>query len=270
MIRWKSAPCARGGRTARAAMRPNSASKRKKSPRKDEGQIPSRRSGGPDRAGLAELMTTRHALTGPLACRRACFAPFPCGDHRGKPEALAALPSWLWTLRIFALHSLAQRHRSSRVLKNGVGSRSMCVVPAALAMEVALAITTRVGRLARAVLRAKALRARPGLQQRAIDREVFARRQMFDLVLRQHRREKLGCHIPLQQPVAVLGEGCGIPHRVLDAEPDKPPKQQIVVDPLDQLPLRADRVERLQQQRASAAPAGSTPGRSANTAWRTR
>lgn len=36
MIRWKSAPCARGGRTARAAMRLNSASRRKKSPRKDE------------------------------------------------------------------------------------------------------------------------------------------------------------------------------------------------------------------------------------------
>ena len=53
--------------------------------------------------------------------------------------------------------------------------------------------------------------------------------------------------VTLQQPVAVLGEGCGIPHRVLDAEADKPAKQQIIVDPLDQLPLRADRLERLQQ-----------------------
>jgi hypothetical protein len=50
-----------------------------------------------------------------------------------------------------------------------------------------------------------------------------------------------------QQPVAVLGEGCGIPHRVLDAEPAK---QQIIVDPLDQLPFRADRIQRPQQQRA--------------------
>jgi hypothetical protein len=55
-------------------------------------------------------------------------------------------------------------------------------------------------------------------------------------------------HIALQQPVAVFGEGRGIPYRVLDAEPDKPAKQQVVVDPLDQLPLRADRIERLQQQ----------------------
>jgi len=42
--------------------------------------------------------------------------------------------------------------------------------------------------------------------------------------------------------VAVLGEGGGIPRRVLDAERDKPAKQQIIVDPLDQLPLRADRL----------------------------
>jgi hypothetical protein len=40
------------------------------------------------------------------------------------------------------------------------------------------------------------------------------------------------------------------PHRILDTEPDKPAKQQVVVDPLDQLPLRADRIERLQQQRS--------------------
>ncbi len=57
-------------------------------------------------------------------------------------------------------------------------------------------------------------------------------------------------HIAVQQPIAVLGESCGIPHRILDAEPDKPAKQQIIVDPFDQLPFRADRIERLQQQRA--------------------
>ncbi len=54
----------------------------------------------------------------------------------------------------------------------------------------------------------------------------------------------------LQQPVAVLSEGRGVPHWVLDPEPDKPAKQQVVINPLDQLPFRADRVERLQQQRA--------------------
>ena len=33
----------------------------------------------------------------------------------------------------------------------------------------------------------------------------------------------------VQQPVAVLGEGGGIPYRVFDAEPDKPAEQQVVV-----------------------------------------
>jgi hypothetical protein len=49
-------------------------------------------------------------------------------------------------------------------------------------------------------------------------------------------------------PVAVLGQGCRIPDRVVHAEPDKPPEQQVEVDPFDQLALRTDRVERLPQQ----------------------
>jgi hypothetical protein len=129
----------------------------------------------------------------------------------------------------------------------GVGGRGVRGVPAALAMEIVRTIAA-VSRLARAILRAEAFRARPSLQQRAINREMLARQQALDLVLREHRDEKLARHLASQQPVAVLGEGRGIPYRVLDAEPDKPAKQQIVVDPLDQLPLRADRIERLQQQ----------------------
>jgi hypothetical protein len=40
-----------------------------------------------------------------------------------------------------------------------------------------------------------------------------------------------------------------VPDRIIDAEPDEPAEQQIEVEPLHQLPLRADRIERLQQQR---------------------
>ena len=68
--------------------------------------------------------------------------------------------------------------------------------------------------------------------------------------MREHRGEELARHRAVQQPVTVLGEGGGVPHRVLDAEPNKPAEQQIGIDPLDQLPLRTDRIERLQQQRA--------------------
>ena len=36
------------------------------------------------------------------------------------------------------------------------------------------------------------------------------------------------------KPVLVFGESRRIPHRIVDAEPDKPAEQQVVLDPLDQ------------------------------------
>ena len=69
------------------------------------------------------------------------------------------------------------------------------------------------------------------------------------LRLRQHAGQELHRHLALQQPVAVLGEGGRIPHRIVDAKADEPAEQQVELDPLHQLALRADRVERLQQQR---------------------
>ena len=41
------------------------------------------------------------------------------GDARRREAG--ALPSWLWTLRVFALRSLAQRHRSRHVLYSRIG-----------------------------------------------------------------------------------------------------------------------------------------------------
>src|SRR5438132_1305658 len=98
----------------------------------------------------------------------------------------------------------------------------MGVVGSRLAAKVPLTIASATGRVARTILRAEALGARPGFQQRAVDREMLARQQPFDLVLRRHPGQQLARHLALQQPVAVLGEGGSIPHRVLDAEPDKP------------------------------------------------
>ena len=40
-----------------------------------------------------------------------------------------------------------------------------------------------------------------------------------------------------------------IPHRIIHAETDKPAEQQIELQPLHQLALRADAVKRLQQHR---------------------
>ena len=60
-----------------------------------------------------------------------------------------------------------------------------------------------------------------------------------------------------------------VPGRIVHPDPDEPAEQQVVFQPLHQLPLRADRVERLQQHRPQAAsPAGSTAARSAHRAPR--
>src|SRR4051794_18957531 len=64
----------------------------------------------------------------------------------------------------------------------GVGGRGVGVVLALLAAEVPLAVAprgdfSRSGRLVRAVLWAEALGAGPGLQERAVDREMLVRQQ---------------------------------------------------------------------------------------------
>jgi len=65
-------------------------------------EVPSRRSGGPDRAGLAELMTTRPALTGLLACRRGA-------SHRSHVvTTILALESACFSHCIRSLNDIAQ------------------------------------------------------------------------------------------------------------------------------------------------------------------
>ena len=132
-----------------------------------------------------------------------------------------------------------------------IGRRGVRLVGALLAMEIRLAVPPAAWRrrLARAVLRPEALHRRPGLDQRAVDREMIRAEQPLHPRLRQHRAQELGGDVALQQPLAVLGERRVIPDRIVNAEADKPAKQQVELQPLHQLPLRADRIERLQQHR---------------------
>ena len=130
----------------------------------------------------------------------------------------------------------------------------MRVVLALLAMEVALAIarpaaTARARGWTAAILRHKALQAGPRLNQRAIDREVLARQQLAHLRQVQHGDKKLGRDIAVEQPIPVLAEHGRIPHGIIHREAYEPAEQQIVVELLHQLPFRANREERLQQQR---------------------
>src|SRR5688500_19795120 len=67
----------------------------------------------------------------------------------------------------------------------------MRVVSPLLAVEVGFGIAPDAAgrRLARAVLRFDALHRSPGLDQRAVDREVVARQQLLHLGLGQHRTQ---------------------------------------------------------------------------------
>ena len=112
----------------------------------------------------------------------------------------------------------------------------MRVVLELLAMEVALSIasTTAILAIARgriaAVLWHKAPHAGPGLDQRTIDREVLAGKQLADLRKIQHLGEELGCNIAPEQAIPVLTEYGPIPYRIICRQPNKPAEQKIVVE----------------------------------------
>ena len=78
---------------------------------------------------------------------------------------------------------------------------------------------------------------------------MLVRQQRLDLGLRQHRTQEFGGDLAVEQPIAVLGEHGHVPDQVVDAKPDESAEQEVVVQLLHQLPLGADRVERLQQER---------------------
>jgi hypothetical protein len=71
-------------------------------------EVPSRRSGGPDRAGLAELMTTRPALTGLLACRRGASHRSHVATTGESRKLLRRYHRGFGFCVLFALHSLVQ------------------------------------------------------------------------------------------------------------------------------------------------------------------
>jgi hypothetical protein len=74
--------------------------------------------------------------------------------------------------------------------------------------------------------------------------------QLLHPRLRQNRAQQLGGDVAFQQALAVLGKCRVIPRRIVDANTDKPAKQEVELQPIHQLSLRADRVERLQEHRS--------------------
>ena len=61
--------------------------------------------------------------------------------------------------------------------------------------------------------------------------------------------KSLAANVALKQTIAVLGERRVIPGRVVNADANEPAKQEVELQPIHQLPLRADRIERLQEHR---------------------
>jgi hypothetical protein len=98
----------------------------------------------------------------------------------------------------------------------------MSGVAALLAVKIALAIAAGAGRIVRAVLRLKALHRGPRRNLRAVDREMLVRQQPAQFLVIHQFGEELARHVGLEQPIAVLREHGGHPHRLVDAEPDEP------------------------------------------------
>ena len=121
-----------------------------------------------------------------------------------------------------------------------IGGAGMGRIRALLALEVLLPVPPRPRRLVPAILAPEALLARPGLDQRPVHREVLARQQPFYLRPSQQLRQETLRHLARQQPVAVLREAARIPDRIVHPEADEPPEQEVELQPLHQLPRRAE------------------------------
>ena len=164
------------------------------------------------------------------------LASLPVAGSQGRPPVVAP-----------ERHALAEQPRI------GIGGGGVRVVAPPLAVEVTLGIAPAAGarwRFAASFrLRFEALHAGPRFNERAVDAEVVVREQPADLGLAQHRLEELRGDLALQEPVAVLGEHRHVPDRRVHRQADEPAEQQVVVQLLHELALRAHRIESLQQQR---------------------
>src|SRR5712675_215466 len=132
----------------------------------------------------------------------------------------------------------------------GIGSRSVSGVGAPLTMKVHARVAGIIGWSLMVVSFAlETLVSGPGLDQRAIDGKMLVREQALSARLIEHRVEKALRYLSHQQTLAILGEDRHIPHRVVDVEPHKPAKQEVVIELLHQKSLAAHRVKHLQEQR---------------------
>ncbi len=124
----------------------------------------------------------------------------------------------------------------------------MRVVAALFLVEPARRLARPVMVLVAAILAAEALDRRPRLDPRAIDRGARSIAAVSPRAGEQ-RGQRFSRNLALERPIPFFGEGRMAPQYVAYSEADEPAEQKLEVQPLHQLPFRADAVKHLQQHR---------------------
>jgi hypothetical protein len=78
---------------------------------------------------------------------------------------------------------------------------------------------------------------------------MFGAQKPLNTAIRWKRRQKPLRDLLRQNPRPVLRKRRGVLDRIIEPKPDEPAKLKIEIEPLHQLPLGADRIEQLQQDR---------------------
>ena len=97
--------------------------------------------------------------------------------------------------------------------------------------------------LAVVILGPEALVRGPGLEQGAVNAEVLPRDVAAQVGLLHHRREEAVGDLLLQQPLPVLAEGAVVEALGVDVQVQEELEEQVVPQPLAELPLAPDRVQ---------------------------
>ena len=81
----------------------------------------------------------------------------------------------------------------------------------------------------------------PGIQQRAIHREMLVRGEFQQLGFFDHGVQELASETMLQEAFAVLAEGGMVEGGVGDVQVEKPLEQEVVLEAFTELPVTPDR-----------------------------
>jgi hypothetical protein len=130
-----------------------------------------------------------------------------------------------------------------------IGRRLVSIVRSLFSMKINRRIAWIIRSLiCRCVFLDKTLLAGPRLNQRPINRKVLVTDQIMFSGQTKHLLKEFGGNIGFQETIPVLAEHRVIPHTLIHRETDKPSKQKIIAQLLDQQTFTANRIENLYQR----------------------